>query len=153
MCCNKASSNLESHCLTRVAAVLVGAQVRLHLHASSGDPNRKTIHRAGRGISVPTTTAACHHVSEVSPERRREEAVDHWVAARVQVAKDKKYVVYILWRMLDHLWLKPVPDPQQIVGGPADDEGANDRYGHLKGLHPCLGYHVCSSASKALLTV
>lgn len=147
------NNTLGHQCLTRVPAVLVGAQVRLHLHSSSGNPGRETIHGARGGVDPPTAGAARHHVGQVRPERRREEAVDDGVAARVEVAKDKQYVVDILGRVLDHVWLEPIPDPQQVVRRPTDDEGADDDHGHLQGLHPRLGDHVCSTASEALLAV
>lgn len=133
--------------------MLIGAQIRLHLHRGSGRPDREAVHRAGGGVDPPPAGAAGHHVGQVGPERRREEAVDDRVAARVQVPKDKEQVVHVLWRVLDHVRLEPVPDAQQVVGRPADDEGADDDHAHLQGLHPGLGDPVCPAASEALLVV
>lgn len=147
------SSESDHHCLTGVPTVLVWAQIRLHLHSSSSTSRRQTIHGARRGVVGLETTAARHHVSEVGPERWRVEAVDDRVTACVQVAKDKQYVVHILRCVLDNGWLEPVPDPQEVVGCPTDDKGADNHNGHLEGLHPGFGYHVCSTASQAVLTI
>lgn len=149
----RGNSTLGRQSLTRVPTVLVGAQVRLHLHRSSGHPGREAVHGARGGVDPPAAGAARHHVGQVGPERRREEAVDDRVAARVEVAKDEEEVVDVLWRVLDHVGLEPVPDAQQVVRRPADDEGADDDHGHLQGLHPGLGDPVCSAAAQALLAV
>lgn len=147
------SSESDHHCLPGVPTVLVWAQIRFHLHTSSSTSSRQAIHRARRGIVGLETTAARHHVSEVGPEWRRVEAVDDRVTACVQVAKDKQYVVHILRCVLDNGWLEPVPDPQEVVGCPTDDKGADNHNGHLEGLHSGFGYHVCSTASQAVLTI
>lgn len=111
------------------------------------------IHRARRGVVGLATTAARHHIGKVGPERRRVEAVDDRVTARVQVAKDKQYVVHVLRCVLDHGWLEPVPDPQEVIGCPTDNKGAYNHNGHLEGLHSGFGYHVCATASQAVLSI
>lgn len=136
-----------------VPTMWVGAQVRLHLSGGTGDPTRQAVHGARRGVAGAATAAARHHVGEVSSEGSCVEAVDDRVAARVQVAKDKQHVVHILGGVLDHGRLEPVPDPQQVVRCPTDDEGAHNHNRHLQGLHPGFWYHVCSTASQALLTI
>lgn len=104
--------------------------------------------------SAPTLTAtAAAAGGDVGPEGGRVEAVDDGVAAGVEVAEDEEEVVDVLRRVLDHVGLEPVPDAQQVVRRPADDEGADDDHGHLQGLHPGLGDPVCSAASEALLAV
>lgn len=133
--------------------MLVGTQVRLHLHGSSGPPDREAVYGARGGVDPSPAGAARHHVGQVGPERWREEAVDDRVAARVEVAEDEEEVVDVLWRVLDHVGLEPVPDAQQVVRRPADDEGADDDHSHLQGLHPGLGDPVRSAASEALLVV
>lgn len=75
----------------------------------------------------------------ILPKRGSVESIDDRVSAGVQQAKEKEAVVDILRHLLDHGWLEPVPQTQEVVWGPADDEGGNNHYGHLEGLHACLG--------------
>lgn len=89
------------------------------------------VDREAQCVVGMTTTAAQDRVGNISPERRRVEAVDDWVTACVQVAKHKQNMVHVLWRVLDDGWLEPVPNPQEVVRRPANDEGANNHYGHL----------------------
>lgn len=111
------------------------------------------IHRARRSIGRPTATAARHDICQVSPKGWRVKPVDNRVAARVQVSKHKEHVVNVLWRVLDHSGVEPVPDPQQVVRGPADDKRANDDHRHLEGLHPSFRDDVSSTASQAIFII
>lgn len=112
----------------------------------------QTIHGARHAIFGLVRMAAREHISKVSPKRWRVEAIDDWVKACVQIAKNKEDVVHIFRRVLDHVWFEPVPDPQQVIGRPTDNEGAHNHNGHLKGLHPRFGYHVCSTAPQVVFT-
>ncbi len=87
---------------------------------------------------------------EIGAERGRVEAVDHRVAAGVQIPEHEEQVMDVLGRDLQHLRLEPVPDAQQIVGRPADHERQDDDDGHLQRLHPGLRDHVCAAASQSL---
>lgn len=96
----------------------------------------------------------------VLPKGRGVQSINDRVGARVQQAKEEEAVVDILWHLLDHGWLEPVPQAQEIVRGPADDEGGNNHYGHLEGLHACLGDVViliscqtCQGESKGQLKI
>lgn len=140
------------HYLPWIPTGLVWAGVRLNIPTSSSSETWETIHRARWGIVGSPAKAASHHISQVCPEWRCVEAVDDGVTTCVQVTKDKQYMVYVFWCLLDDAWLEPVPDPQDIVGGPTDYKGRNDYNGHLESLHASFGYHVCSTASQAVLS-
>lgn len=75
----------------------------------------------------------------VLPKRGGVQPVNHRVGARVQQAEEKEAVVDVLGRPVDHGRLEPVPQAQQVVRGPADDEGGDDHNRHLEGLHARLG--------------
>lgn len=91
----------------------------------------------------------------VLPKRGGVQSINDRVGACVQQAKEKEAVVDILWHLLDHGWLEPVPQAQEVVWGPTDDEGGNNHYGHLESLHTRLGdvvvlisYQTCQGESK-----
>lgn len=107
---------------------------------------RESVQSAWRVCGRPAAAAA----GEIGAERGRVEAVDHGVAAGVQIPEHEEQVMDVLGRDLQHLWLEPVPDAQQIVGRPAHHERQDDDDGHLKRLHPGLRDHVCAAASQRL---
>lgn len=107
---------------------------------------REPVQRAWRVRGGPAAAAA----GEIGAERGRVKAVDHRVAAGVQVPEHEEQVMDVLGRDLQHLRLEPVPDAQQIVGRPADHERQDDDDGHLQRLHPGLRDHVCAAASQRL---
>lgn len=91
----------------------------------------------------------------VLPKRGGVQPINDGVGACVQQAKEKEAVVDVLRHPLDHGWLEPVPQAQEVVRGPADDEGGNNHNGHLESLHACLGdvviltsYQTCWGESK-----
>lgn len=127
--------------------------VRFNIPATLSSLTWEMIQRSRGVIAWSEATAASHHISKVCTKRRSVEAIDDRVTACVQVAKDKQYVMYVFWCLLDYAWLEPVPDPQKIIGCPADHKGGNDYNGHLQGLHSRFGYYICSAASKAVLTI
>lgn len=96
---------------------------------------------------MSAAAATRNHISQIRPEGRRVEAVDDRVAARVEVAEDKENVVDVLRYVPENAWLEPIPNPQDIVGCPADHEGGNNHYCHLQGLHASLGDQVCTASS------
>lgn len=110
---------------------------------SSGE----SFQRARRVAGWSAAPATC----KVSTERGSVQAVDYWVTAGIQVTKDKEHVVDILWSDLQHLWLEPVPDPQQVIWSPTDYEGEDDDYGHLQCLHSCFRDHICSASPETRL--
>lgn len=89
---------------------------------------------------------------EVGPEGGRVEAVDERVAAGVQVPEDEEGVVNVLRCDAQHVGLEPVPDPQQVVRRPADQEGQHDDHRHLQRLQTGLGDDGGSAAAQVGLT-
>lgn len=89
---------------------------------------------------------------EVGPEGRRVETVDERVAAGVQVPKHEEGVVNVLRCDAQHVGLEPVPDPQQVVGRPAEQEGQHDDHRHLQRLQTSLRDDVGSAAAQVGLT-
>lgn len=108
---------------------------------------RQSFQRARRVAGWTAAPAVC----KVSTERGSVQAIDYWVAAGIQVTKDKEQVVNILRSDLQHLWLEPVPDPQQVIWSPADYEWQDDDYGHLQCLHFRFRYHISSTAPETWL--
>lgn len=137
------------------AGLLGAGGVRLGLGAGGAAARgRQAVERFGRGVALAATaTAGAAAGREVGPKRRGVQAVDDRVAAGVEVAEDEEDVVDVLGRHLQHLRLKPVPDPQQVVRRPAHHEGHHDDDGHLQRLHPGLGDRVRPAASQARLSV
>lgn len=77
----------------------------------------------------------------------RKQAVDDGVEARVKEAKDEQHVGQrVGHRLLHVLRVQPVPQTQQVVGGPADDEGRHDDDAHLQSPHPSFGDVVVGAA-------
>jgi len=82
--------------------------------------------------AVPTGTAAA------PPEGDGEEPIGDGVQAGIEEAKDEEDVGEGWWDLLLHgSWTEPVPQPQQVVGGPAEDEGGDDDQAHLQRAQPC----------------
>lgn len=131
----------------------VGAQIRLHLPDRRGVSPRQAVIGARRALAAASVAAARHRVGQVGPEGGGVEAVDDGVAACVEVAEDKQDVVHVLGGVPDHGGLEPVPDPQKVVRGPADDEGTDDDDAHLEGLHAGSGNLVFAAPSQASLAI
>lgn len=165
---NTASHLTEPHCMflyiSVYALVLEGMWNNLELYILPLSPfhtgrirlllctvmplsGRQSFQRARRVAGWTATPAAC----KVSTERRSVQAVDYWITAGVQVTKDEEQVVDILRSDLQHLWLEPVPDPQQVIWSPAYYERQDDDYGHLQRLHSCFRDHICPAAPKTWL--
>lgn len=96
----------------------------------------------------------------VLPKGGGVQPINDGVSACVQQAKEKEAVIDVLWHLLDHGRMEPVPQAQEVVRGPADDEGGNNHYGHLESLHACLGdvvilscYQTCQRESKGQLNM
>ena len=69
-----------------------------------------------------------------------EQAVRDRVQAGVEQAENEQHVCQRVGHSLLHvLWEQPVPQAQQIVGGPAHDEGRDDDDAHLQGPHAGFG--------------
>lgn len=128
--------------------LVVGGGVQLVTSALRGLPGRQSVWRLQRCVTRPPAAAG----GEVGPEGWREEAVDDWVAAGVQVPKHKEGVVDVLRCDLQHAGLKPVPDPQQVVWSPAHDKGQHDDHCHLQSLHPSLWDDVSAAATQVRLS-
>lgn len=122
-------------------------RIRLLLCAVRPLSCRESFQRTRRFASWTASPAA----RKVCAERRSVQAVDYWVTAGIQITKDKEQVVDILRSDLQHLWLEPVPDPQQVIWSPADYEWQDDDYGHLQCLHSCFRDHICSAAPETWL--
>lgn len=78
--------------------------------------------------------------AQASAEADGEEAIDDWVNARVEEPKDEEHV----GEGVGHLPLQvvreePVPETQQVVGRPADDEAEHDDHAHLQSPQPSSG--------------
>lgn len=76
-----------------------------------------------------------------------EQAVGDGVQAGVEQAEDEEHVGERVGHGLLHpLGEEPVPQAQQVVGSPADDEGRHDHDAHLQGPHASLGDVVVGAA-------
>lgn len=124
--------------------LVVGGGVRLVLPTLRTLPGGQLVWGSQRSVGPGPAAAG----GEVSPERRRVEAVDDGIAAGVQIPKNKESVVDIVRRDVQHVGLEPVPDAQQVVGSPAHHEGQHDDHRHLQGLHPSFRDDVSAAASQ-----
>lgn len=76
-----------------------------------------------------------------------EQAVGDGVQAGVEEAEYEEHVGERVGDGLLHpLWEEPVPQAQQVVRSPADDEGRHDHDAHLQGPHASLGDVVVGAA-------
>lgn len=76
-----------------------------------------------------------------------EQAVGDGVQAGVEEAEYEEHVGERVGDGLLHpLWEEPVPQAQQVVRSPADDEGRHDHDAHLQRPHASLGDVVVGAA-------
>lgn len=76
-----------------------------------------------------------------------EQAVGDGVQARVEEAEDEEHVSERMRdRLLHFLGKQPVPQAEQVVWSPADDEGRHDHDAHLQRPHPGFGDVVVRAA-------
>lgn len=84
---------------------------------------------------VSTAEASLRTLAEVNGEQ----TVSDGVQTGVEEAKDKQHVSERMRdRLLHFFGEQPVPQAQQVVRSPADDEGRHDDNAHLKSPHPCF---------------
>lgn len=84
-------------------------------------------------------------------EMDSEQAVSYWVQTGIEEAKNKEHMSQRMRDRLIHIiWEEPVPQSQQVVRGPADDEGSHDNNAHFQSPHPCF-WNVVVGASEMYL--
>lgn len=125
------------------------------LQAVAGSPGRHgrggdaegTGEGGGDLLLVPATAAATS-APHLPAEMHREEPVDERIQARVEEAEEEEDVAERRRHLLprQHLRGEPVPEAQEVVGRPADDEGEDDDDGHLERAHPGPGDVVVGAA-------
>lgn len=86
---------------------------------------------------VSRYTVATH--PHILPEAGRVEAVDDGVRAGVEQAKQEQGVMDVLWHFLNHAGLEPVPEPQEVIRGPAHDEGGHNHNRHFESFQSRFG--------------
>lgn len=95
------------------------------------------------GLRVGSSTAPFEALVEMDGKQ----AVSDGVQTGVEEAKDEEHVSERMRHRLLHLLGKePVPQAQQVVGSPADDEGRHDDDAHLQSPHPGFGDVVVGAA-------
>lgn len=75
------------------------------------------------------------------------QAVGDGIQTRVEEAKDEEHVSERMRdRLLHFLGKQPVPQAEQVVRSPADDEGRHDHDAHLQSPHAGFGDVVVGAA-------
>lgn len=103
--------------------------------ADGGSSEGAGEHRSSLHLLFPPRAAA--GLPTLRPEVHSEEAVDQGVKARVEEAKEEENVAEGWGHLLpgQHLGGEPVPQAEQVVRSPADDESQDDDGRHLEGAH------------------
>ena len=92
---------------------------------------------------VSTAKASLRTLVEVNGEQ----TVSDGVQTCVEEAKDKQHVSERMRdRLLHFFGEQPIPQAQQVVWSPADDERRHDDNAHLKSPHPRFGDVVVRAA-------
>lgn len=95
------------------------------------------------GLCVGSSTAPFKALVKVDGKQ----AVSDGVQTSVEEAKDEEHVSERMrHRLLHFLGKQPVPQAEQVVGSPADDEGRHDDDAHLQSPHPGFGDVVVGAA-------
>ena len=66
----------------------------------------------------------------------------------MQQAEEEEEVVDIFWHLTDHVGLEPVPQAQEVIRSPANDERRHYQNGHGESLHAGLGDVVILASGK-----
>ena len=105
------------------------------------------MHEASVSFRVSPRISSAEASLQTLVEVNGEQTVSDGVQTGVEEAKDKQHVgERVRDRLLHFFGEQPVPQAQQVVRSPADDEGRHDDNAHLKSPHPRFGDVVVRAA-------